>query len=421
MIPHDSVAMTRMEVGDLRFWSQVLHRVAAGAACPVRSRAGRFLRRRWKSFALALALAAVIYGVLWVVIPGRFVVVSPGPAPNVADLVEPVDPGLRDESPSAGRLLMTTVLASPATPLELWRAWVDPLFELWPRWALVPEGMDDQTYYDWSLAGMAESQAVAAWQAWVFLGHETGLASDGCRVYHVSPRSPARDAVRAGDLLVGWSLGESRGRVVTPDGFEKDVVEAFVGLSRTSGEPAAVLNLDLRREGAPTLAEVPLGSNDLSWWPFLGLALGAEDPRTDPPVPVTFLPGDIGGPSGGLMLALQIVDDHHPADLTGGRVVAGSGTIGPGGRVGPVGGVGKKIHSAVQAGAGVFLVSEEDYAEALTAAADQGLNDLEVVPVISLREACQALLSLTGQNVAVYNSADFRPPEDPESAWVVGQ
>lgn len=47
---------------------------------------------------------------------------------------------------------------------------------------------------------------------------------------------------------------------------------------------------------------------------------------------------DVGGPSAGLMFALGIVDKLTPADLTGGKFVAGTGTIDDRGKVGPIGG-----------------------------------------------------------------------------------
>jgi len=399
----------------------VLPRVLTRFCVWVRPRARSLFRRRWKTLLAAAATAGLIYAVFWVLVPQSYISISPGPAPDVATLVEPTGGGLRDESPVSGRMLLTTVLAASATPAELWRAYTDPLVELWPRRALVPDGMDDETYYHWGLAAMDESQAVAAWQAWIFLGHETDLTTDGCRVYFVSPRSPARAMVEAGDVVIAWSLGEGEGKAVTPDLFEQGVVDAFVSRSSAAAERPAVLHLEINRDGTPVRVEFALGAGDLVTYPFLGLALGAEDPRTDPAVPVSFPPGDIGGPSGGLMLALQIIDDFSPVDLTGGRVVTGSGTIGPKGRVGPVGGITKKMYAAARSGATVFLVPEEDYAEGLTAAADLGLGDLELIPVMTLEEAYQALLSLTGQNAADYNSADLPPLEGLESAWVVGR
>ncbi len=52
---------------------------------------------------------------------------------------------------------------------------------------------------------------------------------------------------------------------------------------------------------------------------------------------------DVGGPSAGLLFSLGIIDkldgDGSGGDLTGGRSIAGTGTIAADGTVGPVGGV----------------------------------------------------------------------------------
>ncbi|MFF2655375.1 S16 family serine protease [Streptomyces sp. NPDC058045] len=77
---------------------------------------------------------------------------------------------------------------------------------------------------------------------------------------------------------------------------------------------------------------------------------------------------DIGGPSAGLLLSLGVVDklagDGHGGDLTGGRTIAGTGTITADGKVGPVGGVGLKTQAARRDGATVFLVPKAECGEA---------------------------------------------------------
>ena len=63
----------------------------------------------------------------------------------------------------------------------------------------------------------------------------------------------------------------------------------------------------------------------------------------------------VGGPSAGMMFALGIVDTVTPGDLTGGKHVAGTGTITPDGAVGPIGGIGQKMVGARSGGATMFL------------------------------------------------------------------
>lgn len=366
-------------------------------------------RRRSATLAIMLLLA-VGYAAFGVVVPSRLFAVGPGPAPEVISLVLP-RAGAEGRADSTGRLLVTTIVAAPATPRELVRAWLDPLVDLWPRSVLVPRGMNDEAYEVWGLAAMAESQHTAAAAAWSFLGRSTAVVSDGLKVLFVDPEGPGSGRIGVDDVVVAWRIGETREPAYLPDRFETRVTTVFWTVWDAVDD--VPLELEVKRHGVDGPAEVvrlPLSDASIAGWPFLGLALAAVGPRTQPAVPVDFIPGDIGGPSAGLMVALQIVDYFSPEDLTGGRVVAGSGTIGPGGMVGRVGGIEKKLAGALEQGAALFLVPSGDYPEALAAAAGQGRADVTIIPVDSLEEAYQAVLSLTGQNVAGYNSADL-PPE----------
>jgi PDZ domain-containing protein len=104
--------------------------------------------------------------------------------------------------------------------------------------------------------------------------------------------------------------------------------------------------------------------------------------------------GDVGGPSAGLLLSLGIIDklkgDGHGGDLTGGRTIAGTGTISAGGKVGAVGGVPLKTQAARRDGATVFLVPQAECSDA-QAELPEGLR---LVPVSSLKGAVDALRAL---------------------------
>ncbi len=102
----------------------------------------------------------------------------------------------------------------------------------------------------------------------------------------------------------------------------------------------------------------------------------------------------VGGPSAGLMFTLGIIDvlrgDGHGGDLTGGRDIAGTGTITPGGTVGVVGGVQLKEQAARRDGATAFLVPKGECTDAL-AVRPAGLR---VIPVTSLDSALSVLSAL---------------------------
>lgn len=103
---------------------------------------------------------------------------------------------------------------------------------------------------------------------------------------------------------------------------------------------------------------------------------------------------DVGGPSAGLLFSLGIIDkiagDGHGGDLTGGRTIAGTGTIDAAGRVGAVGGVPLKELAARKDGATVFLVPRAECSDA-TAQLPGGLR---LIPVDTLDGALSALAAL---------------------------
>ncbi|MET7455171.1 S16 family serine protease [Streptomyces sp. NPDC005574] len=114
----------------------------------------------------------------------------------------------------------------------------------------------------------------------------------------------------------------------------------------------------------------------------------------DKNVKVTLELADVGGPSAGLLFTLGIIDkldgDGSGGDLTGGRTVAGTGTIDPDGTVGAVGGVALKTQAARRDGATVFLVPKAECSDAKSELPE----GLRLVPVTTLKSAVNSLVAL---------------------------
>ncbi|MFE5942597.1 S16 family serine protease [Streptomyces sp. NPDC056480] len=116
-----------------------------------------------------------------------------------------------------------------------------------------------------------------------------------------------------------------------------------------------------------------------------------EDPEK---VKVKLNLADIGGPSAGLLFSLGIVEkldgDGAGGDLTGGRIIAGTGTIEADGSVGAVGGVSLKTQAAARDGATVFLVPKAECSDA-QAELPKGMR---LIPVTALSDAVASLKAL---------------------------
>jgi PDZ domain-containing protein len=115
---------------------------------------------------------------------------------------------------------------------------------------------------------------------------------------------------------------------------------------------------------------------------------------SDKKVRVTLKLADVGGPSAGLLFTLGIIDklngDGSGGDLTGGRTIAGTGTIDADGTVGAVGGVALKTQAARRDGATVFLVPKAECSDA-KAELPKGLR---LIPVTTLKSAVNSLTAL---------------------------
>ena len=116
--------------------------------------------------------------------------------------------------------------------------------------------------------------------------------------------------------------------------------------------------------------------------------------RSPEDVDVRLRLADVGGPSAGLLFSLGIIDkldgDGSGGGLTGGRTIAGTGTIDASGKVGAVGGVPLKTKAAKRDGASVFLVPKAECEDAKA-----GLpSGLRLIPAGSLHGAVDSLKAL---------------------------
>ena len=120
------------------------------------------------------------------------------------------------------------------------------------------------------------------------------------------------------------------------------------------------------------------------------------------------------------MFALAIYDTITPGELTGGRYIAGTGTITSDGTVGEIGGIQQKIAGAVGQGAEVFLVPAGDCAEAAQSAE---ADSVQLVKISTLDDAVKALeaidagdpssvLPSCGARRHVHRSRSRRPQTD---------
>lgn len=339
------------------------------------------MRRLVLVLLLLASSTAVVQGALpcdlAAVSPSCYAALRPGP---VEDAIGLVDLQGRETSESAGQLLLTTVSVDADLDLREWfQVRRDARLDDVPRELYFPEDVDEEQTREEFAVMMEQSQQTATLAALGELGFE--LDPRGAEVREVVEGSPTDGLLQPGDVVVAID-----GRAVTTSGELAEEVQRRV--------PGDVVTLVVEGAGTGQRTEqVELGANpDDPTTGFVGLLLVTA---VDLPVEVEIDAGSIGGPSAGLVFALSIVDLLTPEDLTGGMVVAGTGTIDVEGRVGAIGGIRQKVVGATQRAddtpAEVFLVPRGNLAEARTAAVDR---DVVLVPVDTLGDAVAALAAL---------------------------
>jgi PDZ domain-containing protein len=110
-----------------------------------------------------------------------------------------------------------------------------------------------------------------------------------------------------------------------------------------------------------------------------------------------------GGPSGGFVFALGIVELLTEENILGKNHVAGTGTISPTGVIGPIGGIAEKIIAAHRAGATIFMSPIRNCTE--LARIPKGMR---VIAVTNLSDAIAQLRLIqsaaTGENLQMKES-----------------
>ncbi|MEE6287602.1 S16 family serine protease [Georgenia sp. MJ173] len=329
---------------------------------------------------------AFVLALTMLLISPPYAVHSPGPTVDTIGNIETI--GDSDDEPlitvdgaptypTDGQLLLTTVSTRggpgyPVTTGQVITGWLSSDVTVVPREVAYDPGRTSDEISEESSMQMASSQTNASVAALVEAGFDVptelsviGTVDDGPVVGLLEPED-----------RVEWIETDGAGRT------EITTFEVLTGvLARTP--PGSTVTVGVRRDGQQEPVPVSTG-DDGAGGSVLGVYL---QPEAQLPVDVEFAIENIGGPSGGLMLALGIVDVLTPGAITGGEVVAGTGTITIDGDVGPIGGIAQKLVGARDAGATWFLAPVENCAEVVGRVPD----GLGVVAVDTLDDAVTAL------------------------------
>jgi Lon-like protease len=335
------------------------------------------VRRAYATLAVSgITLIALLAMAVWLPVP--YVRMAPGPTFNVIgdvnDQAVIVITGT-ESFPTSGELDMTTVSESGGprgglTFIQAMGAWFAESDAVVPSSLLYPEDVtgEDLRRRNAALFSTSESNAVAAALNYLGLPLDSQVVATA-----VFEDSPAEEFFLPKD------------RILTLDGVQ---IKEPTDVSETirSKPIGTTFRFEVSREVEGSITQesfdVVSGANpDDPQVPYIGIGLGTYFAPANFDIALTVK--DVGGPSAGLIFALGIVDKLTPGELTGGKAIAGSGTITPDGVVGSIGGVRQKMAGAKREGVGLFLLPERNCREAVGHIPE----GLDAVPVATIAEA----------------------------------
>ena len=278
-----------------------------------------------------------------------------------------------------GNLFQLTVRRDEASALIYLWSHVDNSFDLYPREVILPKGVTPQELSEISIQNMKTSENVAIAVALKNLNYDIDSKGDGVLVVGILDDSPVKGKLLKGDLLT--TINDEQ--IFSASEFIATLRKYDIGETVTIGLTRNIDGIDTEISISTELIEHIEYSNE----PMVGFLATTVNERFDFPFEIDIKTGNVGGPSAGLMMALNVYNNLIPNDITNSLIIAGTGTIEIDGSVGPVGGIRQKVIAAKRAGSELILVPTANYEEASPLSTD----DTAIVAVDSFEEALKVI------------------------------
>jgi PDZ domain-containing protein len=284
-----------------------------------------------------------------------------------------------DTYPTTGKLSVTAVMItdpdSYITAFDIFYGWIDKNRAVLPRERVYPDGETAAEAVREGAAEMNSSQINATAAALSYLGYQI---PSKLVVVGVSEQSNAHKVILLKDQIL--SIDKIKLNNTT------DVLRYLE--DKKAGE---VVSVEINRSGVGVMIKKIALSPRPDGSAFIGINIQEQ---FDFPFDVQIKLAETGGPSGGLIFALGIVEKLTQADLIRSRNIAGTGTITTDGLVGPIGGIAEKIIGAKNDGVDLFFTpinNCQDINNPDQIGAGKGGKSMKIVPVATLAEAIEVL------------------------------
>ena len=255
-----------------------------------------------------------------------------------------------------GNLFQLTVRRDEANALIYAWSLINESYDLYPREVILPDGVTPKELSEISIQNMRTSENVAIAVALKNLGYEISSKGDGVAVVGLLDDSPVKNKLKKSDLIQSINSTD----IFSATEFIATLRTYSIGETVSIGLLREIDGIKKQIFVKTTLVE----HVEYKGEPMVGFLATTVNERFDFPFEIDIKTGNVGGPSAGLMMALNVYNNLIPEDITNSMVVAGTGTIEIDGSVGPVGGIKQKIIAAKRAGAELILVPIANFEEA---------------------------------------------------------
>lgn len=281
---------------------------------------------------LGIALVVFLAGLFW---PLPNYIEGPGDASDLSKIV-----AIKNHPDKhKGMFMLTSVSIMQARPVTYLYAKLSPYYSVESDESITA-GQDMKEYDKVQHFYMESSIGEAIYTAYKHAHRSVKRTYNGIYVLDIQKKSKFYHRLKVGDVVVRINDHKFN----SSNGFVNYVKKQKLGQRVT---------VEYRRNGKDHQVTAPL-IKIAKHRAGIGITL-TDDVKVTTGVPIKVNPGQVGGPSGGLMFSLQIYSQLTNSNLRHGQKVAGTGTVDAQGNVGEIGGIDKKIIAAKKNGAKIFL------------------------------------------------------------------
>ena len=350
-------------------------------------------RHRWWAIPLVVAAAVppaaiVVRSTLTV---DKFAITPGDAAPSEARLKVPANKAHQGK----GEILFVTVGVPRLTQLALDIAKNEKDVDVVPAKSILGSSTPEQNRQE-NLQLMRYSKDYAAYVALRKLGYPVKVSDGGAAISQFACIAESADGKSCVTFAPASTVLKEHDVITAIDGkpinVTTDISEAIKGKN-----PGDSVQVTYRRGKDEHVDAVTL-TRSSDGRTLIGILPDPSPPNTVHftfPFDVTIDSGQVGGPSAGLAFTLALLDKLTPGELANGVPVAATGEMSPGGIVGDIGGLRQKTIAVMRTNAKVFLVPDDQKAEAENEVKAKH-GSLKIVGVVTIDDALKALADLGG-------------------------